>query len=99
MNTLPVGATFTLSLAAYLTGALASLVTWRTPALCRYICCGSALAGAIFGGFAAVFGLLQRTSVRWSISSGIPLVAYSFDDDARACVFNLTPAVLARGVS
>src|SRR5258708_12612664 len=99
MNTLPVGATFTLSLAAYLTGALASLVTWRTPALCRYICCGSALAGAIFGGFAAIFGILQGTSVRWSISSGIPLFAYSFDYDALAGFFNLTLAILAGAVS
>src|SRR6266446_3083848 len=99
MNTLPVGATFTLSLAAYLTGALASLVTWRTPALCRYICCGSALAGAIFGGFAAVFGILQGTPVRWSISSGIPLFAYSFDYDALAGFFNLTLAILAGAVS
>src|SRR5260370_10598619 len=99
MNTLPVGATFTLSLAAYLTGALASLVTWRTPALCRYICCGSALAAAIFGGFAAVFGILQGTPVRWSISSGIPLFAYSFDYDALAGFFNLTLAILAGAVS
>src|SRR5229473_24993 len=99
MNTLPVGATFTLSLAAYLTGALTSLVTWRTPALCRYICCGSGLTGAIFGGFAAVFEILQGTPVRWSISSGIPLFAYSFDYDALAGFFNLTLAILAGAVS
>src|SRR5260370_34851718 len=99
MNTLPVGATFTLSLAAYLTGALASLVTWRTPALCRYICCGSALAAAIFGGFAAVFGILQGTSVRWSFSSGIPLFANSFDSDALAGFFNLPLPILAAACS
>ena len=99
MNTLPVGATFTLSLAAYLTGALASLVTWRTPALCRYICCGSALAGAALQGLAAVLGILQGTPVRWSISSGIPLFAYSFDYDALAGFFNLTLAILAGAVS
>src|SRR5712692_7272085 len=99
MNTLPVGATFTLSLAAYLTGALTSLVTWRTPALCRYICCGSGLAGAIFGGFAAVFEILQGMPLRWSMSSGIPLFAYSFDYDALAGFFNLTLAILAGAVS
>src|SRR5216684_1985901 len=99
MSTLPVGATFTLSVALYLVGALTSLVTWRTPALCRYICCGSGLAGAIFGGFAAVFEILQGTPVRWSISSGIPLFAYSFDYDALAGFFNLTLAILAGAVS
>src|SRR5260370_16064725 len=99
MITLSVGATFTLSLEAYVTGALASLVTWRPPALCRYICCGSALAGAIFSGFAAVFGILQGTPVRWSIPSGIPLFAYSFDYDALAGFFNLTLAILAGAVS
>ena len=99
MNTLPVGTIFTLSLAAYSAGALASLAAWRKPALCRYICCGSALAGAVFGGLAAVFGILQGTPVRWSISSGIPLFAYSFDYDALAGFFNLTLAILAGAVS
>ena len=99
MNTLPVGPAFALSLAAYLTGALASLATWRKPALCRYICCGSALAGAIFGGLAAVLGILQGMPLRWSMSSGIPLFAYSFDYDALAGFFNLTLAILAGAVS
>jgi hydrogenase-4 component B len=99
MNTLPVGPAFALSLAAYLTGVLASLATWRKPALCRYICCGSALAGASFGGLAAVLGILQGTPLRWSISSGIPLFAYSLDYDALAGFFNLTLAILAGAVS
>jgi hydrogenase-4 component B len=99
MNTLPVGAAFTLSLAAYSTGALACLVTWRKPALCRYICCGTAFAGAVFGGLAAIFGILQGTPVLWSISSGIPLFAYSFDYDALAGFFNLILAILAGAVS
>ncbi len=99
MNTLPVGPAFALSLAAYVTGALASLATWRKPALCRYICCGSALAGASFGGLAAVLGILQGTPLRWSVSSGIPLFAYSFDYDALAGFFNLTLAILAGAVS
>jgi hydrogenase-4 component B len=99
MNTLPVSTIFALSLAAYSTGALASLATWRKPELCRYICCGSALAGASFGGLAAVLGILQGTPVRWSISSGIPLFAYSFDYDALAGFFNLTLAILAAAVS
>src|SRR5260370_22933362 len=99
MKTLTVGETFRISLAAYLTGALASLVTWRKPALCRYICCGSAFAGAAFGGLAAVFGILQGKPVRWSASSGIPLFAYSFNYDALAGFFNLTLAILAAAVS
>src|SRR5438132_12221260 len=99
MNTLPVGPAFALSLAAYSTGALASLAIWRKPALCRYICCGSALAGASFGGLAAVLGILQGAPLRWSISSGIPLFAYSFDYDALAGFFNLTLAILAVAVS
>src|SRR5260370_11600289 len=99
MKTLSVGPAFALSLAAYLTGALASLATWRKPALCRYRCCGSAVAGASFGGLAAVLGILQGTPLWWSISSGIPLVAYSFDYDALAGFFNLTLAILAGAVS
>src|SRR6266851_541039 len=99
MNTLPVGPAFALSLAAYLTGALACLVTWRKPVLCRYICCGSAFAGAVFGGLAAVLGILQGTPFLWSISSGIPLFTYSFEYDALAGFFNLTLAILAGAVS
>jgi len=99
MNTLPVGTIFTLSVAFYSAGALASLAAWRRPALCRYICCGTALAGASFGGLAAVLGILQGTPVRWSVSSGIPLFAYSFDYDALAGFFNLTLAILAGAVS
>src|SRR5260370_36812569 len=99
MNTLPVGPAFALSLAAYLTGDLASLATWRKPALCRHICCGSASAGASFGGLAAVLGILQGVPLRWSISSGIPLFAYSLDYDALAGFFNLTLAILAGAVS
>lgn len=99
MNTLPVGTTFALSVAAYSIGALASLATWRKPSLCRYICCGSALVGAVLGGFAAVLGILQGTPVRWSISSGIPLFTYSFNYDALAGFFNLALAILAGAVS
>ena len=96
MNTLPVGPAFALSLAAYSTGALASLAIWRKPALCRYICCGSALAGAIFE---RVNKEVPIAPLRWSISSGIPLFAYSFDYDALAGFFNLTLAILAGAVS
>jgi len=99
MNTFPVATIFTLSVAFYSAGALASLATWQKPALCRYLCCGSALAGASFGGVAAVLGILQGTPVRWSVSSGIPLFAYSFNYDALAAFFNLTLAILASAVS
>ena len=99
MNTLPVGATFALSVAAYLTGAVASLASWRRPALARYICCSTALAGAALGGLAAVLSILQRTPVRWMIPSGIPLFSYSFSYDALAAFFNLVLAILASAVS
>jgi hydrogenase-4 component B len=99
MNTFPVATIFALSLAAYSAGALLSLATWRKPALCRYVCCGSALAGAVFGGLAAVLGMLQGTPVHWSVPSGIPLFAYSFNYDALSGFFNLTLAILAAAVS
>src|SRR6266581_8717339 len=99
MNMLSVGATFTISVALYAVGALASLVSWRRPPRCRYVCCGSALAGAVFGGLAAVLGVVHGTPVRWSISSGIPLFAYSFDYDALAGFFNLTLSILAGAVA
>src|SRR5258708_34419637 len=98
MNTLPVGPTFALSVAAYATGAFASLARWRKPALCRNLCCGAAFAGAVLEGLAAVLGILRGTPVRWSISSGIPLIAYSFNYDAWAGFFNLTLAILAGSV-
>src|SRR5450631_2854120 len=99
MNALPVGPTFVLSVAAYLTGAVTSLATWRKPALARYVCCSTALAGAVFGGLAAVLGILQGAPLLWSVSSGIPLFAYSFDYDALAGFFNLILAILAGAVS
>ena len=99
MNALSVSTIFAASIAAYLAGALGSLLTWRKPAVCRYICCSSGLAGAILGGLAAVLGILQPTPVRWSVSSGIPLFAYSFDHDALASFFNLTLAILAAATS
>lgn len=94
-----VSVTFALSVTAYSAGALACLASWRKPALCRYICCGSALAGAILGGLAAVLGILEGTPAQWSISSGIPLFTYSFSYDALAGFFNLTLAILASAVS
>jgi hydrogenase-4 component B len=99
MNTFPVATIFALSVAAYSAGALACLATWRNPAICRYVCCGSALAGAVFGGLAAVLGILQGTPVRWSVPSGIPLFAYSFNYDALSGFFNLILAILAAAVS
>ncbi len=99
MNALRVGPIFALSVAAYFTGAFASLVSWRKPVLARYICCSTALAGAALGGLAAVLGILEGTPVRWSVPSGIPLFAYSFSYDALAAFFNLALAILAIAVS
>lgn len=99
MNTLPVGPIFALSIAAYFTGAFASLASWRKPALARRVCCGTALAGATFGGLAAVLSIIQGTPVRWSIPSGIPLFAYSFSYDALTALFNLALAILTIAVS
>ena len=99
MNSLPVGETFALGLLAYAVGAFASFVSWRRPALARYLCCGSALAGAVLEGCAAILGLLQGTPVRWSIRSGVPLFAYSFSYDALAGFLNLTLAILVAAVA
>ncbi|HXQ27460.1 MAG TPA: hydrogenase 4 subunit B [Candidatus Acidoferrales bacterium] len=99
MNALPVRETFALGLGAYALGAFACLGSWRKPALARYLCCGLALAAAALEGCAAVLGLLQGTPVRWSISSGVPLFAYSFAYDALAGFFNLILAVLAAAVT
>src|SRR6266705_5066864 len=99
MNSLPVGEIFALSLLAYAVGAFASLVSWRKPALARYVCCSAALAGGALGGLAAVLGILRGTAVRWSVPSGIPLFAYSFSYDALAGFFNLALAILVIAVS
>src|SRR6266568_5212698 len=99
MNTLPVGETFALGVAAYSTGAIACLASWRKPALARYLCCSLALAGGVVEGLAALLGVVQGTPVRWSMSSGVPLFAFSFAYDALAGFFNLALAVLATAVS
>src|SRR6266700_2061360 len=99
MNAIPLGGIFALSLAAYATGAFASLANWRNSTLARRVCCGSALVGASLGGFAAGLGILRGGTAAWSIPSGIPLFAYSFSYDALAAFFNLILAVLAGAVS
>ncbi len=99
MSTLPVAATFVLGVATYSTGACASLASCRKPALARYICCGTALAGAVLEGLAAVLGILQGAAIRWSVPSGIPLFAYSFSYDALGGFFNLILAILTIAVS
>jgi len=99
MNTLPLGMIFALSVAAYLTGAFASLACWRKPVVARRICCSAALAGAALGGCAAVLGILRGTPVAWSVPSGIPLFAYSFSYDALAGFFNLALAITVAAVS
>src|SRR6266568_3960480 len=70
MNMLSLGTGFALSLAAYLTGAFASLASWRKPALARRICCSAALAGAALGGLTSVLGILGGAPVTWSRSEG-----------------------------
>jgi len=99
MNGMQASQAFSFSVATYLIGAFVSLMTWRKPVLCRYLCCGTALAGALMGGLAAVLALLQSFPSQWSISSGIPLYAYSFHYDALAGFFNLTLSILAAAVS
>src|SRR5258707_6792243 len=99
MNTLPLGMIFALSVAAYLTGAFASLACWRKPALARRVCCSAALAGAALGGLTSVFGIVRGTAVAWSAPSGIPLFAYSFSYDALAGFFNLALAIPVVAVS
>jgi hydrogenase-4 component B len=92
-------AAFALNLAAYAAGALASLASWRKPALARRICCSAALAGAVLGGLTSVLGILCGAPVTWSVPSGIPLFAYSFSFDALAGFFNLALAICVAAVS
>ena len=99
MSSFPLSAIFVASLAAYAIGAFASLASWRRPALARYVCCGTALAGATFGGLAAILGMLRGTPVGSSVPSGIPLFAYSFSYDALAGLFNLALAIPVAAVS
>jgi hydrogenase-4 component B len=99
MNMLSLGTAFALSVAAYLIGAFASLMSWRKPALARYVCCAAGVAGAALGGLAAVLGILRGTPMGWSFASGVPLFAYSFSYDALAGFFNLVLAILAVAVS
>src|SRR5208337_385771 len=99
MNVFSLSTVFALSVAAYTTGACASLACWRKPALARYICCSAALAGAVLGGLAAVLGILRGTPVAWSVPSGVPLFAYSFSYDALAGFFNLALAIPVVAVS
>src|SRR6476660_1281149 len=95
----PIGTVFALSMASYVVGACASLASWRKPALARYICCGTALAGAVLGGLAAALGILKGATGHWSVSSGVPLFAYSFSYDALAAFFNLILAILGVAVA
>src|SRR5258708_995504 len=95
MKTIPLGGAFALSLAAYATGAFASLVSRRNPSLARRVCCGSALMGSSLGALAAGLSIFRGGAVAWSIPSGIPLFAYSFSYDALAAFFNLILAILA----
>jgi len=99
VNTLPLGVIYTLSVTAFMAGAVASLASWRSPVLARRLCCGTALAGGILGGFAGVLGIVRGTPSQWSIASGVPLFSYSFSYDALAGFFNLTLAILTIAVS
>jgi hydrogenase-4 component B len=99
MHTVSLSAIYALSLVAYVVGAVTALAAWQRPALARYVGCGTALAGAVLGGLAAVIGLLRGTPVQWSVPSGIPLFAYSFSYDALAGFFNLVLAILVIAVS
>ena len=99
MSMFPVRAAFELGIAVYLTGASASIASWQKPALARYICCGTALTGASLETLAVIFEILQGSPVHWSVSSGVPLFAYSFSYDALGGFFNLTLAILVIAVA
>jgi hydrogenase-4 component B len=85
---------FVLGLGAYALGAIGCLVSRGKP-VARYVCCGSALAGSGLQACAAILGIFQGVSLRWSIPSGVPLFHYSFAYDALAGFFNLVLAVVA----
>src|SRR5260370_13819961 len=99
MNTLPLGMIFALSVAAYLTGAFASLAWWRKPALARLVCCSAALAGAALGGLTSVLGIFRGTPVAWSARVGISLFGYRLFYDALGGFFNLALGIPVTAVS
>jgi len=98
MNSFPAGEVFAGGLAAYALGALSGLLLQGRASLARRLGCGFALAGAILTGLASV-SALTGPAVQWSITSGIPLFAYSFTLDAVSALFNLALALVAAAVS
>src|SRR5258708_16613977 len=99
MNMLSLGTAFAVSVAAYLTGAFASIACWRKPALARRICCSAALAGAALGGLTSGLEILRGAPVAWPAAWGSPLLADGFSYDALAGFFNLALAIPVAAVS
>src|SRR6266540_3208080 len=98
MNSFPAGEVFTGGLAAYALGAISGLLLQDRPRQARRLGCWFALAGAILTGVAAAAALIGRP-IAWSISSGVPLFAYSFALDALSAFFNLALSLLVAAVS
>jgi hypothetical protein len=93
MNSFPAGEVLTAGLATYAFGALSGLLLQSRPRQARQLACGFALAGAVMEGVAAVAALTGST-VAWTLSSGVPLFAYSFSLDSLSAFFNLALSVL-----
>ena len=98
MNWFPASEVFTGGLVLYALGALSGLLLQRRPGEARRLGCWFALAGAILSGIAAVSALIGGP-VAWSVSSGVPLFAYSFTLDALSAFFNLVLSLLVVAVS
>jgi hydrogenase-4 component B len=98
MNSFPSGEVFAGGLAAYALGALSGLLSQGRPRQARQLCCGFALAGALLSGLAGTAALMLGP-VEWSVSSGVPLFAYSFTLDALSAYFTLALSILVVAVS
>jgi len=98
MTSFPTGEFFAAGLTAYALGSLSGLILQGSPDKARQAGCGFALLGAILHGASGLAALLGG-NVEWSISSGIPLFAYSFSLDAVSAYFTLALSLLSAAVS
>ena len=90
---------FTAGLVAYLAGAAAAIIGFRTPRRARIGAFGLALAGALFEIVAAVVALAQGGITTWNLPSGVPLFSWAIRINALSAYFNLALGILAAAVS
>ncbi len=86
-------------LAAYLTGAAASLILARRPAAARLLSCGLALLGALLETAASGIALASGVTKEWILPFGVPLFSWTVRLDSISAYFGLALGLLAASVS